>query len=180
VKADAPRLITAAERSLPPRKWRLQRQSLQNPPTAKTSKRLRCQGRATGNQGDQIQAAKPAEPVTKGNAKAAAATAAPDERCEAALQPDDKNRPAIAGADDLKMISGVGPKVLEGILHSLGIYTFRSGRRGKRPNANWVTDISSSRAASSARTGSSRPRRWPRVARPSTSRSSARSRDRGE
>ena len=40
---------------------------------------------------------------------------------------DDKNRPAAiarpATPDDLKLISGVGPKI-EGILHELGIFTF--------------------------------------------------------
>ncbi|WP_421590908.1 NADH-quinone oxidoreductase subunit E [Shinella sp. M27] len=81
---------------------------------------------------------------TPANAKAEAAAntkAKGDTRAEggdaAAKQPvaatvgkpslDDKNRPAgierPATPDDLKLISGVGPKI-EGILHELGIFTF--------------------------------------------------------
>ncbi len=54
---------------------------------------------------------------------------------------DDPNRPAgiekPAAADDLKMISGVGPKI-EGILHSLGIYTFAQIASWKEAERTWV------------------------------------------
>lgn len=54
---------------------------------------------------------------------------------------DDKDRPAPierpATVDDLKLISGVGPKI-EGILHSLGIYTFAQVAAWSRPERIWV------------------------------------------
>ena len=54
---------------------------------------------------------------------------------------DDKNRPAgiakPAAVDDLKLISGVGPKN-EGILHSLGIYTFAQIASWKKAERDWV------------------------------------------
>jgi NADH-quinone oxidoreductase subunit E len=54
---------------------------------------------------------------------------------------DDANRPAgIAKPDqpdDLKLISGVGPKI-EGILHSLGIYTFAQVASWKKEEREWV------------------------------------------
>jgi NADH-quinone oxidoreductase subunit E len=54
---------------------------------------------------------------------------------------DDKNRPAgierPAAVDDLKLISGVGPKI-EGTLHSLGIYTFAQVASWKKAERDWV------------------------------------------
>ncbi|WP_416796199.1 NADH-quinone oxidoreductase subunit E [Ciceribacter azotifigens] len=54
---------------------------------------------------------------------------------------DDKNRPAgiekPATPDDLKMISGVGPKI-EAILHELGIYTFAQIAAWKKAEREWV------------------------------------------
>ncbi|MBZ9812809.1 NADH-quinone oxidoreductase subunit E [Mesorhizobium sp. CA7] len=54
---------------------------------------------------------------------------------------DDKNRPAgierPATVDDLKLISGVGPKI-EGTLHSLGIYTFAQVAAWKKAECEWV------------------------------------------
>ncbi len=53
----------------------------------------------------------------------------------------DANRPAKmekpASIDDLKLISGVGP-VLEGILHSIGIYTFAQVASWKKAEREWV------------------------------------------
>ena len=53
----------------------------------------------------------------------------------------DRNRPAgidkPATPDDLKLISGVGPKI-EGILHSLGIYTFAQIAGWKKAERDWV------------------------------------------
>lgn len=53
----------------------------------------------------------------------------------------DKNRPTgidrPAAVDDLKLISGVGPKI-EGILHSLGIYTFSQVAGWKKAEREWV------------------------------------------
>ncbi|MGV8939169.1 MAG: NADH-quinone oxidoreductase subunit NuoE [Allorhizobium sp.] len=54
---------------------------------------------------------------------------------------DDKNRPAgiekPAAADDLKMISGVGPKI-EGILNGLGIFTFAQLSGWTLAEREWV------------------------------------------
>lgn len=54
---------------------------------------------------------------------------------------EDKNRPAgierPATPDDLKLISGVGPKI-EGILHELGIFTFAQVGAWKKAEREWV------------------------------------------
>ncbi|RWM94596.1 MAG: NADH-quinone oxidoreductase subunit E [Mesorhizobium sp.] len=54
---------------------------------------------------------------------------------------EDKNRPAgiarPALVDDLKLISGVGPKI-EGILHSLGIFTYAQVASWKKAERGWV------------------------------------------
>ncbi|RCS21964.1 NADH-quinone oxidoreductase subunit E [Phyllobacterium salinisoli] len=54
---------------------------------------------------------------------------------------DDKDRPVgierPAEVDDLKLISGVGPKI-EGILHELGIYTYAQVAAWKKPERDWV------------------------------------------
>ena len=54
---------------------------------------------------------------------------------------EDKNRPAgiarPALVDDLKLISGVGPRT-EGILHSLGIFTFAQVASWKKAEREWV------------------------------------------
>jgi NADH-quinone oxidoreductase subunit E len=92
---------------------------------------------------------KPAEKtaVSEGNpTMKVAATASGRAKAKAApavAQPllDDKNRPAgiekPAQPDDLKLISGVGPKI-EGILHSLGIYTFAQVASWKKAERDWV------------------------------------------
>ncbi|TGR26044.1 MULTISPECIES: NADH-quinone oxidoreductase subunit E [unclassified Mesorhizobium] len=54
---------------------------------------------------------------------------------------EDKNRPAgidrPAAVDDLKLISGVGPKI-EGILHTLGVFTFAQVASWKKAEREWV------------------------------------------
>lgn len=54
---------------------------------------------------------------------------------------DDENRPAgierPAEADDLKLISGIGPKI-EGILHELGIFTFAQIAAWTEAERRWV------------------------------------------
>ena len=79
-------------------------------------------------------AANTSEPAPKAApAKAAAKPAKPSL--------EDKNRPAgidkPALVDDLKLISGVGPKI-EGVLHSLGIYTFAQVASWKKAEREWV------------------------------------------
>ena len=83
-----------------------------------------------------------AKPSAK-TAKTAPAGAAAKRAAADASQPalDDKNRPPViekpAQPDDLKLITGVGPK-LEGTLHSLGIYTFAQVARWKKAEREWV------------------------------------------
>ena len=54
---------------------------------------------------------------------------------------EDRNRPAAVArpdkVDDLQLISGVGPKI-EGILHSLGIYTYAQVASWKKAEREWV------------------------------------------
>ncbi|RWF48174.1 MAG: NADH-quinone oxidoreductase subunit E [Mesorhizobium sp.] len=81
----------------------------------------------------------------KNKAEPAAAFKAPETKQPVAKTEkpslDDKNRPAgierPATVDDLKLISGVGPKI-EAILHSLGIYTFAQVAAWKRAEREWV------------------------------------------
>ncbi|MGL3608920.1 NADH-quinone oxidoreductase subunit E [Rhizobium sp. G187] len=60
---------------------------------------------------------------------------------ETASVADEKNRPAgierPATPDDLKMISGVGPKI-EATLNGLGIYTFEQVAKWKKAEREWV------------------------------------------
>ena len=81
----------------------------------------------------------------KAKAEPAAAFKSPEAK-QPAVKPakpslDDKNRPAgierPAAVDDLKLISGVGPKI-EGVLHSLGIYTFAQVASWKKAEREWV------------------------------------------
>lgn len=64
-------------------------------------------------------------------------------KADAQPQPslEDKNRPAAiekpAAPDDLKLISGVGPK-LEGVLNGLGIYTYAQVASWKKAEREWV------------------------------------------
>ncbi len=80
-------------------------------------------------------------PTMKLAATASGRAKAKGEAKAAAPVLDDKNRPAAvkkpAKPDDLKMISGVGPKI-EGILHSLGIYTYKQIAAWKKSEREWV------------------------------------------
>jgi predicted flap endonuclease-1-like 5' DNA nuclease len=81
-------------------------------------------------------AAKPVKAAPAKTARAAAEKPAPKEKLPA-------GRPAgIAKPkkpDDLKMISGVGPKI-EKILHGLGIYTYAQVASWKKAERDWVDD----------------------------------------
>ncbi|TPN81486.1 NADH-quinone oxidoreductase subunit NuoE [Mesorhizobium sp. CU2] len=81
----------------------------------------------------------PAKLAAVDTAKTAPAKAAAAKPAKPSL--DDKNRPAgiekPAAVDDLKLISGVGPKI-EGVLHSLGIYTFAQVASWKKAEREWV------------------------------------------
>ena len=99
---------------------------------------------ATGGK-SQAKVSDPTKPVTEGKAAEAGAVArreaAPAPAAAAAPTLEDKNRPAgIAKPqtpDDLQLISGVGPKI-EGILHSLGIYTYAQVASWKKAEREWV------------------------------------------
>ncbi|TIW09798.1 MAG: NADH-quinone oxidoreductase subunit NuoE [Mesorhizobium sp.] len=81
----------------------------------------------------------------RAKAEPASAFKAPEAKQPAVKQAkpslDDKNRPAgierPVAVDDLKLISGVGPKI-EGTLHSLGIYTFAQVASWKKAERDWV------------------------------------------
>ncbi|MCB1382941.1 MAG: NADH-quinone oxidoreductase subunit E [Notoacmeibacter sp.] len=86
---------------------------------------------------------KAARPAKAAKSEKPAKGAKPEKAAKADEKPslEDKNRPAgiakPAQPDDLKMISGVGPKI-EGILHSLGIYTFAQVASWKKAEREWV------------------------------------------
>ncbi|MBW8282559.1 MAG: NADH-quinone oxidoreductase subunit E [Rhizobium sp.] len=83
------------------------------------------------------------EPVSETAAADAAGKGSKAQKAPAVAQPslDDKNRPSgidkPATPDDLKMISGVGPKI-EGILNGLGIYTFAQIAGWHQAEREWV------------------------------------------
>lgn len=83
------------------------------------------------------------EPVKAEAPKPAAVAAVPAKADAAPVKPslEDKNRPAgiakPAAVDDLKLISGVGPKI-EGTLHELGIFTFAQVASWKKAEREWV------------------------------------------
>jgi NADH-quinone oxidoreductase subunit E len=74
---------------------------------------------------------------------ATVAEAAPKTEPAAVLQPEDFRRPAEIekpeNPDDLKLISGVGPK-LEQVLNGLGIWTFSQIAAWQPEEAAWVDD----------------------------------------
>ncbi|MDG4874654.1 NADH-quinone oxidoreductase subunit E [Mesorhizobium sp. WSM4935] len=101
---------------------------------------------ANANQADPgVEAVSKPRSGPKTKAEPVAAFKAPETKQPAAktAKPslEDKNRPAgierPATVDDLKLISGVGPKI-EGILHSLGIYTFAQVAGWKKAEREWV------------------------------------------
>ncbi|MBW9087956.1 NADH-quinone oxidoreductase subunit E [Rhizobium wenxiniae] len=83
---------------------------------------------------------KPAADAPKTEAKAETVKAAPAVKSEKPSL-EDKNRPKGIdkpdAVDDLKLISGVGPKI-EGTLHELGIYTFAQVASWKKAEREWV------------------------------------------
>ncbi|WP_337183882.1 NADH-quinone oxidoreductase subunit E [Shinella sp.] len=88
---------------------------------------------------DKAQAAANAE--VKGETRAEGGDAAAKQPLAGKPSLEDKNRPAgierPAAPDDLKLISGVGPKI-EGILHELGIFTFAQVAAWKAEEREWV------------------------------------------
>ena len=87
--------------------------------------------------------AKPAAVSAKAETAAAAPKKAPAKKEAAPAKPslDHKNRPKgiskPAAVDDLKLISGVGPKI-EATLHELGIFTYVQVASWKKAEREWV------------------------------------------
>ncbi|NKB51335.1 MAG: NADH-quinone oxidoreductase subunit NuoE [Rhizobiaceae bacterium] len=87
-------------------------------------------------------AAKIAGNIGKASSKPAAKSAIKSKKpAKAADKAADKGKPASmrkpARPDDLKLISGVGPK-LEGVLNGLGIYKFEQVAKWKKAEREWV------------------------------------------
>jgi NADH-quinone oxidoreductase subunit E len=86
-----------------------------------------------------------AKPAVKASAKKAPAKAAakkaPAKKAAEKVKSDSPqmftSRPS--SVDDLKLISGVGPK-LEGVLHGLGVYQFAQVAAWKKKDIQWVDD----------------------------------------
>ncbi|CAH2408646.1 NADH-quinone oxidoreductase subunit E [Mesorhizobium escarrei] len=80
-------------------------------------------------------------PEAKGTQLGAAGKTAAAKTTNAKPSLEDKNRPAgiarPALVDDLKLISGVGPRI-EGVLHSLGIFTYAQVASWKKAEREWV------------------------------------------
>ena len=90
---------------------------------------------------DPAKSAAAANTKLTGETKAEGGPVAKSSATAVKASPEDGNRPAgiekPAVVDDLKLISGVGPKI-EGILHSLGIYSFAQIASWKQAEREWV------------------------------------------
>lgn len=83
--------------------------------------------------------AKAAEPASAKSAKPAAPRPVADAMPEAGRKPATLAQARDGGADDLKMIKGVGPK-LEKLLHSMGFYHFDQVAAWSADEIAWVDD----------------------------------------
>ncbi|ERL98018.1 NADH dehydrogenase subunit E [Rhodobacteraceae bacterium HIMB11] len=84
-------------------------------------------------------AAKTSAPKAKAAAKPKAAPKSVEKATVAAKKPRTMKAPRTAGADDLKMIKGVGPK-LETMLNELGFYHFDQIAGWSAAEVAWVND----------------------------------------
>ena len=84
-------------------------------------------------------AAKTSAPKAKAAAKPKAAPKSDEKATVAAKKPRTMKAPRKAGADDLKMIKGVGPK-LEKLLNTLGFYHFDQIAGWSAAEVAWVND----------------------------------------
>ena len=82
-------------------------------------------------------AAKTAAPKAKAAAKPKSAPKSDEKATIAAKKPRTMKAPRKAGADDLKMIKGVGPK-LEKLLNTLGFYHFDQIAKWSAEELSWV------------------------------------------
>lgn len=84
-------------------------------------------------------AAKTAAPKAKAAEKPVAASKSDEKATVAAKKPRTMKAPRKAGADDLKLIKGVGPK-LEKLLNTLGFYHFDQIAKWSAEELSWVDD----------------------------------------
>lgn len=84
-------------------------------------------------------AAKTAAPKAKAAAKPKAAPKSDEKATVAAKKPRTMKAPRKAGADDLKLIKGVGPK-LEKLLNTLGFYHFDQIAKWSAEEISWVDE----------------------------------------
>jgi NADH-quinone oxidoreductase subunit E len=88
----------------------------------------------------QAKAEKAAKPKSTGTASEAAARSQPDDASEAGTKkPKMLKKARAAGADDLKLIKGIG-KVLEDKLNGLGVFHFDQIAAWSDEEVNWVND----------------------------------------
>ncbi len=118
--------------------------AVETPSDAKASANGEKRASVTPPAGDAAEADK-TEPAVEGKArprKSRPQAAKPEVVASSkAVAVDDKNRPAgierPSTPDDLKLISGVGPKIEE-ILHSIGIFTYKQVASWKKAEREWV------------------------------------------
>ena len=91
---------------------------------------------ASGITAQQAKAQSTAKPPSKSDPKPVKASAAP-EYDTPGKKPRRMNAPRKAGADDLKLIKGVGPK-LEALLHSMGFYHYDQIAKWDADEVAWV------------------------------------------
>ena len=84
-------------------------------------------------------AAKKAAPKAAAPKPAAKTAAKPTAKAKGPTKPRTMKAPRKAGADDLKLISGVGPK-LEGVLNELGFWHFDQIAKWTKTEIEWVDD----------------------------------------
>jgi NADH-quinone oxidoreductase subunit E len=84
-------------------------------------------------------AAKKAAPKAKAAKKPVAASKSDEKATVAAKKPRTMKAPRKAGADDLKLIKGVGPK-LEKLLNTLGFYHFDQIAKWSAEELSWVDE----------------------------------------
>jgi NADH-quinone oxidoreductase subunit E len=84
-------------------------------------------------------AAKTSAPKAKAAAKPKAAPKSDEKATVAAKKPRTMKVPRKAGADDLKLIKGVGPK-LEKLLNTLGFYHFDQIAKWSAEELSWVDE----------------------------------------
>ena len=106
------------------------------PVAAKKAAAKKAPAKAAAKKAAPAKKAKPAAKIAGNIGKASAKPkAAPKAKAEDKGKPPAMRKPAKP--DDLKLISGVGPK-LEGVLNGLGIYKFEQISKWKKAEREWV------------------------------------------